>query len=261
MREKMPEVAIDEQTNWRIEPYGWDAEERTYFLLDDDRLYRQTDPPIPKPVLKPKKVKAKPKPKPKAKQKPRAKGTRASKRRRTTDVLPESEAEPEDEEQEQEEPEATPGAEEEMGLEYEENYAGRTWECVAVTLGDYNQFLDSIKRSRDIEERSLHKRLTSDVLPILLKKEEERERKALRRLKELENLAKLATAKRSSRLAGKMEAKKEQEEAEEAERKKLAELEMAHKEQERQRKMGEVRILSIHFGPTLTHQNRLENHE
>jgi hypothetical protein len=235
MREKMPEVAIDEQTNWRIEPYGWDAEERTYFLLDDDRLYRQTDPPIPAPVAKPKKAKAKAK----AKAKPRAKGTRASKRRRTSAAAPESEPE-EEEERDQEEPEADAGAEEENGLEYEENYAGRTWECIAVTLEDYTQFLDSIKRSRDIEERSLHKRLTSDVLPILLKKEEERQRKAARRLKELENLTKLATAKRSSRLAGKMEAKKEQEEAEAAERKRLADLEMAHKEEERQRKMGEV---------------------
>jgi hypothetical protein len=225
----MPEGTIEEQTEWRIEPYGWDAEQRTYFLLDDDRLYRQTDAPIPEPVVKAKKAKPKPK--------PPAKGSRASKRRRTSTTIVD------DEEDVKEGAEAgTNTAEEDRGLGYEENYCGRKWECIAVTLDDYNQFLESIKRSRDLEERSLHKRITRDIIPILLNKEEERQRKAARRMRELENLQKLATAKRSSRLASKMEQKKAEEDAAEAERKKLAEIEMAHKELERQRKMGEVTI-------------------
>jgi hypothetical protein len=173
---------------------------------------------------------AKPKPK------PRAKGSRTSKRRRTSPAVVD------DEEDVVYDAEAGADTEEDRGLDYEENYCGRKWECIAVTLDDYNQFLESIKRSRDLEERSLHTRITKDVIPILHNKEEERQRKAVRRMRELENLQKLATAKRSSRLAGKMEQRKADEEAAEAERKRLADLEMAHKEQERQRKMGEVTV-------------------
>jgi hypothetical protein len=135
--------------------------------------------------------------------------------------------------------------EENHSLDYEPNYEGKKWECVAITLGDYNHFLDSIKRSRDPDEKNLHKFITNEVIPILLQKEEERERKELRRLKELENLHKLASAKRSSRLAGKAEKQKEKDAYDEAERKKLADLEMAHKEQERQRKLEEVRVFYL----------------
>jgi hypothetical protein len=67
-------------------------------------------------------------------------------------------------------------------------------------------------------------------------------------LKELENLHKLASAKRSSRLAGKAEKQKEKDALDEAERKKLADLEMAHKEQERQRKLEEVRVFYLPRG-------------
>ena len=39
----------------RIEPTGWDSDDRTYYILDDNRLYRMTQaPPTPVP-WKPKK--------------------------------------------------------------------------------------------------------------------------------------------------------------------------------------------------------------
>ncbi len=64
LRERMAEHKDTEQTYWvssgdgtyihfrltwlqRVEPTGWDAQERTYFLLDDNRLYRRTDPAPP----------------------------------------------------------------------------------------------------------------------------------------------------------------------------------------------------------------------
>jgi two-component sensor histidine kinase len=206
----------------RIDPCGWDSEDRTYFLFDDDRLYRQTDPPIPSPASR------------KAKSKLPPKSSRSSKRRRLSRVIPDTT--PEDDSEE----EALPNGVEPHALDYEENFAGRKWECVAITLDDYNKFLDTIKRSRDPDEKNLFKFITNDVIPILHQREEERQRKELRRLRELENLHKLATAKRSSRLADKLEKKKEQEAAEEAERKRIAELEMAHKELAKQRRMEEV---------------------
>lgn len=114
------------------------------------------------------------------------------------------------------------------------------WELLAITLDDYNNFLDTIRRSKDPNEKALRQRLIEDVLPIIEKRAEQNRAKEARRMKELENLQKLATAKRSSRLADKAEKRKEVEDAEEAERKHQAELQMAHKEQDKQRKLEEV---------------------
>jgi hypothetical protein len=202
----------------RVDPCGWDAEERTYFLLDDDRLYRQTDPPLPSTPSKKAKL---------------PKSSRSSKRQRLSRVIPDTSPEESD-------VDAKPNGVKPPALDHEENFAGRKWECIAVTLEDYNNFLDTIRRSRDTDEKNLFRYITNEVIPALNQREEERQRKELRKLRELENQNKLATAKRSSRLASKFEKKREQEEAEEAERKKLADLDMAHRELARQQRMEEV---------------------
>jgi hypothetical protein len=132
--------------------------------------------------------------------------------------------------------------EERRSLDYEPNFDGKKWECVAITLDDYNKFLNSIKRSRDPDEKNLHKFITNEIIPLLHQREEERQRKEVRRMKELENLHKLATAKRSSRLADKAEKQKEKDAADEAERKRISDIDMAHKEQDRQTKLEEVSI-------------------
>lgn len=206
-----------------MEPQGWDADDRAYFLLDDDRLYRRTDaPPPPEP---------KPKAKPKAKKRT---STRSSKRRKLSTPLPESEAEEDGDVEEK-----NGDAKQENGVE-DDGFGGMKWECIAITLEDYQNFLESIRKSRDPNEKALHKFITSDVLPIIEKRAEAQRQKALRKQRELETLQKMATAKRSSRLAGKAEQKKHEEEAAAAERKRQEELAMAHREQERQRKMEEV---------------------
>jgi hypothetical protein len=220
VREKFPDASLDEQISWRMDPCGWDAEERTYFILDDDRLYRQTEAPISEPVKKSRNA--------------RSRGG-SSKRRRVSRIIPDStEDEVDDNENEK-------GVDKDTGkLDHEANFEGKKWECVAVSMNDYNKFLDTIKKSRDPDEKNLCKYIVNEILPILEAREEERQRKEMRRLKELENMEKLLSAKRSSRLAGKMEKKREQEAVEEAERKKMADLQMAHKEQEKQRKMEDV---------------------
>jgi hypothetical protein len=115
------------------------------------------------------------------------------------------------------------------------------WELIAVSMEEYNEFLDSIRKSRDPNEKALLKNIQEHVMPILLEAEEERKRKEARRMKELELLQKLATSKRSSRLAGKQDKIRQDREAEEAEAARRAELEMAHKEQRRQLQMEEAR--------------------
>lgn len=218
---------VSANTHQRVEAFGWDKEDRTYFVLDDDRLYRRTDPPLP--AAPPQKSKPKSKAKPK-----KTKGTRASKRRRLSTSPSESDAEQEED-----------GAQGASAPE-EDTFGGMTWECVAVTLEDYNTFVDSIRKSRDPNEKELVKRLQADVIPIIEKRAEQQRQKALRKQRELENLEKLANAKRSSRIAGRLEKQKEQEAAVEAERKRVSDLEMAMKEQEKQKQMEEVRPSSKH---------------
>lgn len=225
---------------WRMDPLGWDKEDRSYYVLDDNRMYRRTDarPPPPLPVATPK-----PKPKAKAKKavKPRPRGTRSSKR-----FKPESEAEDEDEEMAdaesgaQDETVATIGAEDNEREDGDFGFTSNTWECIAITLEDYQEFLSTIFRSRDTNEKQLRQNIEADVLPILEKRAEAIRQKQLRKQRELENLQKMTGAKRSSRLAVKADREKEEREAREAEEKKQRDIEMAHEEQERVRRAEEV---------------------
>jgi hypothetical protein len=130
------------------------------------------------------------------------------------------------------------------------------WECLAVTLDEFNSFITSIEKSRDPNEKVLRKRLIDDVLPLLEKQEEARKRKQAQKERELLNLEKLAHAKRSGRIASKMEQQKRDEEAREAERKKQAELAMAKKEQEKWMKLEKERESRM-----MTREQRLKERE
>jgi len=130
------------------------------------------------------------------------------------------------------------------------------WECLAVTLDEFNSFVASIEKSKDPNEKILRKRIVDDVLPILEKHEEARKRKAAQKERELLNLEKLATAKRSSRIAGKLEQQRQEEEARETERKKRAELEMAKKEQNKWMKLEKERESRM-----MTREQRLKERE
>ena len=209
-----------------MEAFGWDSQDRTYFVFDDDRLYRRTDPPLlPSPS--------------KAKSKARPKKGKTRRRNKLSTSTPDS-----------------PGDDEEdITIEHEaqDDLEGMKWECLCITMEEYQTFLDTIRRSKDPNEKAMFQRLEKDVIPIIAGKVEEQLRKEARRRKELEVLQKLATAKRSSRISAKMEKQKEVEEAAEAERKRRADLAMAKKEQERQRKMEEVSIPRLFFHlPNLT---------
>lgn len=204
-------------------------------VLDDNRLYRMTDPPPPPPP--------KPKPKSKAKSKP-SRGTRASKRRKLATPTPEPE---EKEEEEEVNPEEKVDAEPE-----DDGFGGRKWECVCITLEEYQSFLSTIRRSKDLDEKDLYDTIQTDVMPIIEQQAEERAKKEARRVKEQEVLLKLATAKRSSRISSRLEKQKQEEEAAEAERKRLADIEMAKAEQERQHKLEAVSMLVPMPVPLLT---------
>jgi len=219
---RFPLHIADRQTQ-RVEPFGWDSEDRTYIVLDDNRLYRQTQPPPPPPP----KAKAAPK---KNSKKARA-AARASKRRKFSQA-PASDNEEDAEHAEDATEQITP---EDDGL------GGVKWECVAITLDELNNFIASLAKTRDANEKTLREELTEKLLPLLEKQEESRKRKQAQKERELLNLEKLAHAKRSSRIAGKLEHQRQEEEAREAEKKHQAELVMAKKEQEKWRKLEKER--------------------
>lgn len=221
IREKMVDDLKDEkQTLWRIEPFGWDAQERTYIVLDDDRLYRRTDPPPPPP----------PAPKPKKNSRRSKASSRASKRRKVSEPVENAQADV-----------AVDAIAPDEEIAEDNGLGGAKWECLAVGLEELQAFLVTIEKTRDPNEKTLRKRLTDDLLPLLAKREEARQRKEAQKQRELMNLEKLATAKRSSRIAGRMELQKQEDEAREAERRKEAELAMAKKEQQKWTKLEKER--------------------
>jgi hypothetical protein len=171
---------------------------------------------------------------------------RASKRRKVSEPV-ESEAEPTED----------PAIEEQATVDTgDDGFGGMTWECLAVTLEQFNDFIGSIEKSRDPNEKVLRKRLIDDVLPLLEKQEDARKRKQAQKERELLNLEKLAHAKRSGRIASKMEQQKKEEEAREANRKKQAELVMAKKEQEKWMKLEKERESRM-----MTREQRLKERE
>ncbi|RDA85136.1 hypothetical protein CP532_1552 [Ophiocordyceps camponoti-leonardi (nom. inval.)] len=199
IRDLMGEHKDTEQMSWRIEPYGWDKEDRTYFVLDDNRVYRSTEKP-------PSQVQAKPKSK-------STKSARANRRNRAAQAEDDS-----------------PDGVDDDGL------GGRRWECVAVTLQDVRLLLDGFAKTRDENEKILRRQLEAHLVPILEKLEEAQKRKQAQRERELLNLSKLANAKRSSRIAGKVEKRKLEELAKEEEQKEREAAESKIRgEQERQR--------------------------
>ncbi|EEH17975.2 hypothetical protein PABG_00538 [Paracoccidioides brasiliensis Pb03] len=232
MRERMPEQKETEQTQWRVDEIGYDRDERLYYVLDDNRLYRRTDPPIP--AARPAK--------PKANSKKARAAARAAKKRKLSGIKDEEDKEPKNE--------ANGGA------EHDSSDHGYKWECIAITLAQYNAFLQTIKKSKDPNEEFLREQLVENVIPIIEKVEESQRRKRERREKELINMQRMANAKRSSRIASKQDRERQEMEAAEAARKREAERLAAIKEQAKQKKIEKERLYRM-----MTREQRLKDRE
>lgn len=200
----------------RIEPYGWDADDRTYYVLDDNRVYRLSAPPAT-PASKPK---SKPK-------KTYGSSRRSSKRRRaTTDTADE------------------PETKDDNNTEYNDHgsdYGGMKWECVAVTLEDVRLLINSMRKTRDGNERVLRDQLEVHLLPILEKQEESRRRKQEKHDREMLSLAKMANAKRSTRIAHKVEQQKQDEKDKEEQDKLMREAEEERRAEQKRQKLERER--------------------
>ncbi|KAI1206424.1 uncharacterized protein F4807DRAFT_453393 [Annulohypoxylon truncatum] len=221
IREKMDEQKPSDQTEWRIEPSGWDSDDRTYYILDDNRIYRMTEaPPTPAPW------------KPKKNTKKAKAAARAAKRRRVSRSAAQNGSDADD----------GSASDADQPAEPEDDGLGNVkWECIATNLAEVQEFLGTIRKTRDENEKILRSTIENHLLPILEKQEESRKRKALQREKELLNLEKMAHAKRSSRLANKAEQQRLDQLAKEDEQKRRAEEAAAHKEEHKRMKMEKER--------------------
>ena len=203
-------------------------DECQYYLLDDNRLYRRTEPPLP----------LAPKAKPKAtslKAQAAKRRDRASKRRKV-EASPTPEVEQEEVSEMQ--PVETNGTSQGTPAGSDVNtLGGYEWECVAITLPDYQHLIASLKKTKDPNEKNLRQRLIDEVIPVIEAAEEKQRRKIERRERELMSLEKMAHAKRSSRLADKQDREKREQEAADVERKRATDLAAAHREQEKQEQM------------------------
>ncbi|KAF9158153.1 hypothetical protein DFQ26_007932 [Actinomortierella ambigua] len=183
---------------WRVMPIGYDSNGRTYWLFDDNRLYRENPPPPPKaskkkaPASTPAKV-SKPVPR---------QGTRRSTRAQKDLIEPENDVEPEFIP-----PPTTEGVD---------------WEPLCVTRQEWEEFAAVFKRSKHPEEKALYTVVNYDILPKVLEDLMTKER-------ERQKLEAVANRKRSSRIVireleiqekARLEAIRQQELAEAAERRK-----------------------------------------
>lgn len=190
-------------------------------------MYRRTEPAIPEP------------PRPKKKAKARSRASRAS--RRVSALAAEEQSDNEAK------TETANGGSTDNGWK---------WECLAVTLPEYQAFLETIAKSKDEDEVFLRERIEEHVVPLLEKAEESQQRKRIKREKELLNMQMLAGAKRSSRLAQKEERERAEKEAAEAARKREADLAEARREQAKQRQLERERQSRM-----MTREQRIKDRE
>ncbi|KAF9911033.1 hypothetical protein EC991_004905 [Linnemannia zychae] len=203
------EVAVE----WRVDPIGHDAHDRTYWLFDDNRLYRE-NPPV---KAKDKKSKQAAATKAAAQQKTAVVDNRRGTRRSTRgQKVEESEPEPEFET-----PPITPGVQ---------------WEPVCITQQEWEDFANLFRRSKHPDEKALHNLINDDILPKVLGDFKEKE-------KEREKLEAIANRKRSSRIVirefevqekARLEALRQQEQQAAAE---LRKQELRERRAERERQM------------------------
>ncbi|EPE04688.1 phd finger domain protein [Ophiostoma piceae UAMH 11346] len=232
LRDKMSEQkdADRDQTTWRIEPFGWDKDDRVYYVLDDNRVYRSTEveasPPRPKKNTK----------------KARAQARRSSKRRRVSAASVDNTfGDAEDEDSVLPGDENPYGPDAAVGEDVNDGPGGMKWECIAVSLEELHALLTTISGRKDPNERILHDKIVEHLLPILEQQDERRKRRDKEREKELLNLAKMATAKRSSRIAGRQEQQRHEDLVREEEQKRLHHLDASRKEEQVQRKFEKER--------------------
>lgn len=170
---------------------GYDRHGNTYYILDDNRLYRRT--PF-KEAATPTRKKAQPK------------QHKGRKRRRVSAATEEFDGNTKVDE-------------------------GMKWSCICITLQEWEPFVAGLKGSKDEDESALYKYLNKEVLPEIRRAEDVclqvqllesewltgtqfqlKQKKLLDQEKDQQKIEAVANRKRSSRIGEKMARRKEEEE-------------------------------------------------
>ncbi|KAI8089055.1 uncharacterized protein BX664DRAFT_332062 [Halteromyces radiatus] len=152
----------NEAIQWRVDPIGFDAKGNTFWLFDDNRLYRESN-------------RKKKRSKKNQKKKHLISGTRRNMRRSTRISTTASEKEEEKEEDTSDDEDWTP------------------WKMVCMTAAEWQHFPEKYAKSNHVQEQEFHHLLVEDVLPKVLPVVEEHEKN--RKKQEA-----LLSRKRSSRI-------------------------------------------------------------
>ncbi|KAF2859843.1 hypothetical protein K470DRAFT_91385 [Piedraia hortae CBS 480.64] len=211
--------------NWRMTAVGYDANQAAYYVLDDYRLYRREDKPLPpKPKARAGATKAKAKGRGKGKGKGKGKGRAKAEEDADADAGAEQ------------------GIADESMLTEEAGYGftEETFSCVAITLAEYDELIEKWAKSRNDNEKELRRQLATTVRPLIVEAMEERSARAAKKLRQQDMEAQKATAKRSSRLADKAEKARREKEMREAE----MGLQEARQEQKRAAKATDARPMT-----------------
>lgn len=200
--------------SFKVDPVGWRGDFGVYYLLDDNRLYYMEDQAPDLSDVDPKQLPGYVEPKKERSKKRRAqpltavarkRRVRAAARRRALadeDGEEEAEAEPEEEETKV----GTETPEEHEYISYSEALGRDTpvdkikWECVCVSLADWETFIESLRNSRESYDKMFYKYLKNDLLPVLREHEEKRVRDTWAREKQREIAKLVLNRKRSSRI-------------------------------------------------------------
>ncbi|GAN08211.1 conserved hypothetical protein [Mucor ambiguus] len=146
----------EDAVQWRVDPIGFDKKGSTFWLFDDNRLYKET--PKPKPVKKSnarkKKKRAAPAPAP---------PTRTSRRSTRSSAV-------------QDEPEPAKNAELEEE-ESEDEGEWIPWKLLCYTKHEWENFPAKYANSKNIDEQRFYRLLMDDLLPKVLPVLEEHEEK------------------------------------------------------------------------------------
>lgn len=241
MRQHFPELDWEDQyVEWQAHPAGWDRQDRVYYKLSGNRLYRRTDPPIPEPS------KSKPKLKYTSKKaQAQRRKSRSSKRRKVNDS-DDADTELADADETTNDVQLDGETTLDQSIadtdpEKLNTYGELRWECIAITLDEFNSFMATIAKSKDPNEKNLKAMIEGEMIPELARAEERKQAKIQARLREIQLQEKMQGAKRSGRLAAKQEREREEAEAAEEERQRQALLVEAHRAEERQHKMENER--------------------
>ncbi|EPS42800.1 hypothetical protein H072_3205 [Dactylellina haptotyla CBS 200.50] len=208
-REKVDPHKLVDNTDWRIDPIGWDSKGTAYYQFDNSYLYCRTEPALP--VYQ--KWKSR-----------KSIGSRSTKRRKVF------------------EPDEEPDSEEYPALIDENDIfvSQIEWKCLCSNLEEYRALVTKFERSKHPDEKELRKVIIEDILPIFEKDELKRKRKLVEEEKERLRLELLSGRKRSARVDERIARQREAEERDQVLRIEREERQRHEKEELQKQREEEV---------------------